>query len=280
MHHYIAPFILSLFFFAETVADQWSGTGYAQNSSVQLSHAQHLLGNLSLQGAEHILDVGCGDGKITSILAKKVPQGFVVGIDPSISMLTKAEEIRKQSGATNLTFCEGSAENFSFDAHFDHIVAFHVMHWVKEQEKALKNIYAHLKPNGHVHFILAPSKEGLPFHKALQKTIHAWDEDFKGFVNSQQVFDMETYRKLLVGAGFHVEAIQYVYHESIHENKEKLQAWIKQWLPHGKHLSATKQDIFLDELMNAYLTEIGFSLNTSNPVPWGEYVLIVEGTKL
>lgn len=280
MHRYLVLFIFSLFFFTEILADQWSGSDYAQNSSVQLSHAENLLLNLSLQGNEKILDIGCGDGKITALLSKKVPQGFVIGIDPSISMLTRAEEMHKQSGASNLTFCEGTAENFSFNEHFDHIIAIHVMHWIKEQEKTLKNIQAHLKPKGEVHFIFSPSKEGLPFHKALQKTLCDWSEDFNGFVNPQQVFDMETYRKLMVDAGFHVKGIHYVYHESVHENKEKLKAWIKQWLPHGKYLSAIKQDVFLDELINNYLKEIGSSPDTSNPVLWGEYVLIVEGIKI
>ncbi len=277
---YLALLIHSLFFFTRLLADQWNGTEYAQNSSVQLSHAQRLLSNLSLQGDEKILDIGCGDGKITALLSKKVPQGLVIGIDPSISMLTKAEETRKQSGCSHLAFYQGSAENFSLNECFDHVVTIHVMHWIKEQEKALKNIYTHLKPKGRVHFILASSKEGLPFYKALEKTLLAWSEDFDGFVNPQQVFDMESYRKLMVEAGFHIDAMHYIYHESRHDNKEKLKAWIKQWLPHGKYLSATKQDFFLNELIENYLIEIGFSSGTCTPVHWGEYVLIVEASKI
>lgn len=270
----LAAFIFSLFLFSEILADSWNGVDYAQNSSIQLSHAERFLLNLSLQGDEKILDIGCGDGKITALLAKKVPQGIVIGVDPSDSMLTKAEEI----SASNLFFCKGNAEDFLLNDRFDHIIAIHVMHWVKEQEKALKNIYAHLKTKGHVHLIFAPSKEGLPFDRALKKTMSVWSEDFIHFINPQQVFDMETYRKLMVEAGFHIEAIHYVYHEFIHENKEKLKAWVKQWLPQGKHL-ADKQDTFLDELINHYLAEINVPTDTLNPIPWGEYVLIVEGTK-
>lgn len=281
MQRYLVFFLCSFFIFGESFADQWNGTDYAQNSSVQLSHAERLLANLPLRGNEKILDVGCGDGKITALLAKKVPQGVVIGIDPSSSMLIKAENIREQnSDLSNLTFFEGAAENFSLPESFDHIIAIHVMHWVKEQEEALKNIYTHLKPAGQVHFILAPSKEGLPFHKALQRTIKVWEKDFIDFINPQQVFDMETYRKLMVKTGFHVKAIHYLYHESLHENKEKLKAWIKQWLPHGKHLSPNQQTLFLDELINNYLIELGSSPNTIDPVKWGEYVLIVEGSKI
>ncbi|MES2198910.1 MAG: hypothetical protein V4489_01915 [Chlamydiota bacterium] len=83
----------------------------------------------------------------------------------------------------------------------------------------------------------------------------------------------------MVETGFHVESILYVYHESIHESKEKLKAWVKQWLPHQKYLSVMKRDVFLDELIDSYLMEIGVSSETSGPVHSGEYVLIVEGVK-
>ncbi len=258
-------------------SDQWSGTDYAKNSSVQLSHAEHLLSKLSLQGDESILDIGCGDGKITALLANKVPFGKVVGIDPSSSMLKKAKDTYEEN---HLTFYEGSAENFFLDEQFDHVVAIHVMHWIKEQKIALQNICRHIKPQGHIHLVLAPSKEGLPFYKALLKMVDIWKEDFIGFINPQQVFDMETYRKLMIEAGFHVEAIHYLHHESIHENKKKLQAWIEQWLPHGKYLPEEKRSLFFTELLRNYLLEMQASPDTVDKVSWSEYVLIVEGKKI
>lgn len=258
-------------------ADEWSGIEYAQNSSVQLSHAERLLTGLSFTGEESVLDVGCGDGKITALVAKKA--GIVIGIDPSGSMLERAEIARQESGLSNLSFQCGSAEDFSLEQQFDHIIAIHVMHWIKEQEKALINIHSHLKPHGHVHFILAPSKEGLPFHRALQKTVKNWAEDFADFSNPQQVYDVETYRRLMVQSGFHIEAIHYVYHVSTHETKEKLAAWIKQWHPHVKFLPANKQTDFLNELLDQYLLEMGLDPAASGPVKWGEYVLFVDAKK-
>ena len=184
------------------MADHWSGSDYEPKLGLQFSQAERLLQSLHLQGDEKILDIGCGDGKITTLLSKMVPQGLVIGIDPSLSMLAQAEEVRKESRCPNLSFCQGAAENFALNENYDHIFAIYVLHWVKEQAQALKNIHTHLKPNGQVHFIIVPSKEGLPFHTALQNTLLAWGEDFKEFVNPQQVFDMETYRKLIVRLAF------------------------------------------------------------------------------
>lgn len=279
MYRNICICLYSLIISASLIADDWNGVDYAKNSSVQLSHAERLLNSLTLTGRESILDIGCGDGKITALLAKKIPQGFVIGIDPSDSMLDRAEMIRQESGLFNLTFQKGAAEDFYFDQRFDHIMAIFVMHWVKEQEKALMNIYRHLKPDGHVHLIFAPSKEGLPFDVALQKTLKNWNQEFTDFINPLQVFDIETYRKLMVKSGFHIEAIHYFFHESTHENKEKLSAWVKQWEPHAKHLPLHKQEDFFNELMNNYLIEMGFSTETLDPIKWGEYVIIIEAKK-
>ncbi|MES2121244.1 MAG: methyltransferase domain-containing protein [Chlamydiota bacterium] len=258
-------------------ADEWSGADYAKNSLVQQTHGEQLLSRIPFTGNEAILDVGCGDGRVTATIAVRVPEGFVIGIDPSDSMLDKAQSML--DAHANLTFAKGAAESFSLDQRFDHAFSFYAMHWVVEQERALQNIYSHLKPNGQLHVIFAPSKEGLPFDAALQKTLLSWKEEFADFVNPLQVFDTETYRKMLVGAGFHVQSIQYVYYVHTHENKEKLKSWVKQWLPQGKHLSPSDQDLFMDELFDNYFMEVGLPSDTQGPVTWGEYKIIAEAIR-
>ena len=73
MHPFFPALFLTIGFLGELLADQWSGFDYAQHSSVQLSHAERLISTLDFCGDESILDIGCGDGKITLLLAEKVP---------------------------------------------------------------------------------------------------------------------------------------------------------------------------------------------------------------
>ena len=40
-----------------------------------------LISQLQLRGDEKILDVGCGDGRITAEISKLLSQGYVIGID-------------------------------------------------------------------------------------------------------------------------------------------------------------------------------------------------------
>ena len=65
---------------------EWDATGYSRISSLQAAMAQEVLALLDLNGSERILDVGCGEGKITTEIASRVPRGLVVGVDPSHDM--------------------------------------------------------------------------------------------------------------------------------------------------------------------------------------------------
>jgi len=59
--------------------------------------AQELRQNLNLQGKESVLDVGCGDGKITADFARLLPRSRVTGVDSSPEMLMRLAPMRQSS---------------------------------------------------------------------------------------------------------------------------------------------------------------------------------------
>ena len=59
---------------------------------MQQTWARELIARLHLRGDEHILDVGCGDGKVTAEIARAVPRGSVTGIDASAEMIAFAQK--------------------------------------------------------------------------------------------------------------------------------------------------------------------------------------------
>ena len=71
---------------------EWDASGYRDQSSLQKWLADEHLAALTLNGAERVLDVGCGDGRITAEIADRVPRGSVLGIDPSSRMIAFARE--------------------------------------------------------------------------------------------------------------------------------------------------------------------------------------------
>ena len=71
---------------------RWNAADYAANSVVQQTWARELIAKLKLHGNEHILDVGCGDGKVTAEIAHAVPRGSATGIDASPQMVKFAQK--------------------------------------------------------------------------------------------------------------------------------------------------------------------------------------------
>ena len=69
---------------------EFDGEKYKQASEQQKAWGRKLIAELQFEGGERILDLGCGDGVLTAELAKFVPDGSVLGIDASESMIDTA----------------------------------------------------------------------------------------------------------------------------------------------------------------------------------------------
>jgi SAM-dependent methyltransferase len=102
-----------------------------------------------LRGGMRVADLGCGVGMVTALLAELVgPEGHVVGIDSSAAQLVQARERSSECG-TNTSFVEASATNTglppeSFDVVYCRFLLIHL----PEPERALREMFTLLKPNG------------------------------------------------------------------------------------------------------------------------------------
>ena len=83
---------------------RWNAADYAANSVVQQTWARELIARLNLRGDEHVLDVGCGDGKVSAEIARAVLRGSVVGVDASPQMIRFARVTFPADKHPNLEF--------------------------------------------------------------------------------------------------------------------------------------------------------------------------------
>jgi trans-aconitate 2-methyltransferase len=127
---------------------EWNAAEYSRRSSLQEAMAQEVLALLDLKGAERILDVGCGDGKITAEIASRAPRGSVVGVDPSRDMISFAQGHFGPATRPNLRFEVADARCLPFKDEFELVVSFNSLHWVPEQDVALGSIHSALISGG------------------------------------------------------------------------------------------------------------------------------------
>ncbi|MDR0922611.1 MAG: methyltransferase domain-containing protein [Lactobacillales bacterium] len=99
---------------------------------------------LNLTPSEVVLDVGCANGKLLSMLSEKNPKFIGAGIDLSDEMIKMAE-----SRYPEFSFVQGNAEHLPFDSGtFDQIICSASFHHFPHPEEFLKEAYRVLKPGG------------------------------------------------------------------------------------------------------------------------------------
>jgi trans-aconitate methyltransferase len=189
---------------------EWNASAYNRQSSLQEAMAQEQLARLTLAGDERILDVGCGDGKVTAALAARVPRGSVLGVDPSQNMIAYAAAHFPPAGHPNLCFEVADARALPFRDEFDRVVSFNALHWVPDQAAALRAIRTALKPAGRtlLRFVCRGPRKSLEAVIEDVRRSPRWADRFRDFQQPWVHFTPEEYAALAGQNGLRVLRIR------------------------------------------------------------------------
>jgi trans-aconitate methyltransferase len=126
---------------------EWDAATYHRISDPQFGWGSKLLDRIALRGDEAVLDVGCGSGRLTAELLRRLPRGQVVGLDFSENMLHQARQnLAEFSGRILLVLAD--AARIPFAARFDGVFSNAAFHWVKDHPRLFRSVFAALKPGG------------------------------------------------------------------------------------------------------------------------------------
>ncbi|MBV8930243.1 MAG: methyltransferase domain-containing protein [Mycobacteriaceae bacterium] len=205
----------------------WSGEDYARVSGLQRTMARDAIAALSFAGGDRVLDVGCGDGFITRAIAAMVPDGHVVGVDPSPRMVAAAHAVPPR-GASGPWFVRADARRLPFGGdQFDVVVSFNALHWVAQQEQALAEIATVAHPGARVVIQVVcagerPSVESVAM--ALTRTA-AWAPSFEGFSAPFVHVDPAIYGDLAAAAGLRLASLTVTDREWDFGSREEFARW-------------------------------------------------------
>ncbi len=162
---------------------EWNAPGYATIAALQEVMASEALSLLRLLGAERVLDLGCGNGKITAKIAARAPKGSAVGVDASAQMIAFAVEQYPPATYPNLHFETHDIRRLPFREEFDLVVSFNALHWIPEQEEALRSLRSAMKPGAVAQLRLVPAGERKSLENVLEETRRSprWSRHFEGF---------------------------------------------------------------------------------------------------
>ncbi len=157
------------------MAHEFDGKKYEKASAHQKEWGAKLISELALKGNERVLDLGCGSGVNTALIAEAVPNGEVVGIDASKGMIDTAKPKEK----ANLRFILMDIDDIAFEDEFDVIYSNATLHWIKDHHRLLRYVFKALRGGGLLRFNFAADGNCSHFFKVIRKAIEK--EEFSHF---------------------------------------------------------------------------------------------------
>ncbi len=259
---------------------KWDAHDYQKSSDAQFKLGRELILKLGLRGGESVLDIGCGDGKVTAEIAARLPHGSVTGIDNSQEMIDLACRTFPRDGFPNIRFIHKDACRLDFHQEFDIVFSNAVLHWVKDHRPVLKGIYTGLKTPGRL-LLQMGGRGNVADMTRVVLGITArpeWASYFRGFVPPYSFFGTEEYSKWLPEAGFKPLRIELISRDMAQQGKEGLAGWFRTtWHPFIHRVPGAMQQDFITEVVNAYLLQ--YPPDASNLVHIAAVRLEVEAVK-
>lgn len=221
-------------------------TFYKNHPVPQSLRAQEALNAHPFMGTETVLDIGCGDGRITQEIARLVEKGSVVGLDRSREMIRDAREY--YGGINNLSFQHDDINVFETNKRFDLIVSFSTLHLIKNQEHLFEKMYRLLNPGGQL-LIQTASGE----HEIIEQLFNDtyWSNQF---AFKKSVFHTKTakeYQSILKNSAFTNYSAVILHTIASFSNAAVLRAWFMAWIPSATGLSKKRAKDFSDVLVTA-----------------------------
>jgi trans-aconitate methyltransferase len=234
-------------------AVQWNAAEYHAHSSAQTEWGRQVHAKLGLRGTERIIDLGCGDGRLSAELAAQVPDGRVRGLDADPSMIAFAHRAFVRP---NLSFTQGDVRRFSLPGPADLIVSTAALHWVSEHEEVLRRCREHLAPGGRIFFQMGGRGcvEGLLEVARELVREPAWSGFFDRFVSPWSFYGPEQYQRWLPQNGFRIVRTELIPKDMTHAGADGMAGWMRTtWMPVLARVPEDRREALVAELVGRYL---------------------------
>jgi trans-aconitate methyltransferase len=237
---------------------KWNAADYATNSAVQQNWARELIAKLNLRGDEHVLDVGCGDGKVTAEIARAVPRGLVVGTDASAEMVGFARKTFPPKKHSNLKFQITDAREIAFPNNFDVIFSNAALHWVDDHEAILRGAASALKSGGRLVISCGGKGNAHDVFLALrpEMRLKRWREFFRKMPLPYFFYAPDDYEKWLPKFGFKIQVVKLAPKDVTYDGSAGFATWLRTtWIPFVQRVPEQLREEFIAAVTHRYLAK-------------------------
>lgn len=143
---------------------QWDSAAYLQFKAERTQPSVDLVKRIGLERPRKLLDVGCGPGNSTQVLADAFPNALrIIGIDSSPEMIETAKDDHPDM---EFRLCDASGLSSLGEHDFDVVFSNACLQWVPDHPRVLRDMLALLRPGG-VLAVQLPMNTDEPIHRII-----------------------------------------------------------------------------------------------------------------
>jgi trans-aconitate 2-methyltransferase len=173
--------------------NDWDPNAYLQFRNERAQPAIDLVEKIELYCPKNIIDIGCGPGNSTQILAAKWPDSVITGLDSSIAMIEKA-----RNDYPHQLWLHTNAENIDADKKYSLVFSNAALQWMDNHETLIPKLWEIVNKNG-AFAVQIPKFEKMPISDVINKVIDSdkWYKRMNGEIFRFELHELDYYYDLL-----------------------------------------------------------------------------------
>lgn len=222
----------------------WNAEQYHRFQSQRTTPFYDLLNLVEIRPRLKVIDLGCGTGELTRVLADSLPESKVIGLDTSPEMLEKSAAY----STVNLRFEQGDQSKLSGE--WDLIFSNAALQWSENHEELIPYLISRLNPGGQI-CIQMPSNHNHISHLLIRETAkeNPFNKILDGFERISPVLTIDQYAEILFEQNSENIIVFEKLYPHVLENSDAVVEWISgtALIPYFERLGNHKSE-FLDVL--------------------------------
>lgn len=173
----------------------WNPNTYNQFKAERYAPFYDVLSLIEIKPNLKVIDLGCGTGELTNMLAQKLANVSIIGVDSSLEMLEEAKAFANNS----LSFKQNSIEEqIATNQKWDLIFSNAAIQWVDNHKELFPRIISLLNPNGQL-AIQMPSQTENALNQLLDELVQEqpYKESLKNYHRISPVLSTDAYAQIL-----------------------------------------------------------------------------------